>query len=626
MPTLHQPQVVNAVAHFAAALIFGIFLFLLLRDRARTRVGANWMSLAAAGLAFAWNLGSLAAVVVPPGNQTAANILLVVNFSALSMLPAVLLHLCLRDTGMRPLIAAGYLTGGLALALHAFEPARPVWALHRMALAAVTAGFAILTGWSIALLLRKGGQTDRRRMARILGSMCLALLAISFAHFGSQRLPEPWSTELLLHHASLPLALFILLQDDRFILVDAFARFLANVLLAAIVAAAALKAAARFLPAGDLAAPDTWQQAVLFACLVLLLILFAFLRGVFQRWLTRAVFRRGDADKALRDLRRLAAERPGEADFLAAAAERVAAFAGAGRHEVLSSGSTLEILLKAQVIYPLPAGELPRLGIALPGWVNALVPLRQPQGDTQFLMLGRRKGGRRYLSEDLAALHRLAAAIVDEIGRIRRSEVQHLVSEAELKALQSQINPHFLFNALNTLYGIIPREAAGARRTVLNLSEIFRYFLRQERTYIPLAEELKIVNAYLEIERLRLGARLETRIDVDDDVLSVPVPALSIQPLVENSIKHGLSARPEGGRLTVSAKARHGQLQIAVEDTGAGVGNPPQVETGGSGVGMVNVARRLQLCYGVQYGLKVRSSGLGTRVEFAVPLAPAAAR
>jgi two-component system LytT family sensor kinase len=128
------------------------------------------------------------------------------------------------------------------------------------------------------------------------------------------------------------------------------------------------------------------------------------------------------------------------------------------------------------------------------------------------------------------------------------------------------------------------------------------------------------VAAYLAIERLRLGPRLETRIDVDDAVLSVPVPALSIQPLVENSIKHGLSAKPEGGRLTVAAKALNGQLRISVEDTGLGMSGRPG-SASGEGVGIMNVTRRLQLCYGPQCELTVRSGESGTHVEFAVPLA-----
>src|SRR6202051_4312926 len=119
-------------------------------------------------------------------------------------------------------------------------------------------------------------------------------------------------------------------------------------------------------------------------------------------------------------------------------------------------------------------------------------------------------GWRRYLSEDLRALNHLTRIVAEEVERFRAAEMQRLVSQAELRALHSQINPHFLFNALNTLYGIIPREAAGARRTVLNLADIFRYFLQSDKILIPLSEELKIVRAYLEIERLRLGPRLQT--------------------------------------------------------------------------------------------------------------------
>src|SRR6202035_5000156 len=121
-------------------------------------------------------------------------------------------------------------------------------------------------------------------------------------------------------------------------------------------------------------------------------------------------------------------------------------------------------------------------------------------------------GGRRYLSEDLQALSRLTAAIVEQVERFRNSEMQRLVSQAELRALQSQINPHFLFNALNTLYGTIPREASTARRIVLNLADIFRYFLQSDKTFVPLAQEMQIVRAYLEVEQSRLGNRLHVDI------------------------------------------------------------------------------------------------------------------
>ena len=119
----------------------------------------------------------------------------------------------------------------------------------------------------------------------------------------------------------------------------------------------------------------------------------------------------------------------------------------------------------------------------------------------------------------------------------------NLMSQAELRALQAQINPHFLFNALNTLYGTIGRENPEARRLVLNLADVFRYFLQSDRTFIPVEEELRIVRAYLEIEELRLGPRLRTEIEIDDLALQVSIPALSIQPLVENAVKHGDSSQ-----------------------------------------------------------------------------------
>ena len=168
--------------------------------------------------------------------------------------------------------------------------------------------------------------------------------------------------------------------------------------------------------------------------------------------------------------------------------------------------------------------------------------------------------------------------------------MQRLVSEAELRALQSQINPHFLFNALNTLYGIIPREAQRARRTVLNLSEIFRYILQSDKALIPLAEEMKIVTAYLEIERLRLGPRLNTAIQVDQSCEQTPIPILSIQPLVENAIKHGIAASAEEGWLRLTVTASDDEMTVAVEDSGCGDGRTGRV-------GCEGRRRRIGECY-----------------------------
>jgi LytS/YehU family sensor histidine kinase len=192
-----------------------------------------------------------------------------------------------------------------------------------------------------------------------------------------------------------------------------------------------------------------------------------------------------------------------------------------------------------------------------------------------------------------------------------------LVSQAELRALQSQINPHFLFNALNTLYGSIPREAPEARRMVLNLAEIFRYFLQSERTYVPLSQEMQIVRSYLEVEQLRLGDRLRVELEVDDATLDVPVPVLSVQPLVENAIKHGIAPSADPGYVRVKVGLRLNELRIAVENSGETNAGPAS----GTGIGLRNVRRRLEICYGPGARLDLVSGEQRTRAEISIPVA-----
>jgi len=232
------------------------------------------------------------------------------------------------------------------------------------------------------------------------------------------------------------------------------------------------------------------------------------------------------------------------------------------------------------------------------------------------VQLGRRVGGRRYLSEDLIALGRAASVIAEQVEQFRDSEMRRLVSQAELRALQSQIHPHFLFNVLNTLYGIIPREAKGARNTVLNLADILRYFLETGKTFLPLERELHIIKAYLEVEKLRLGDKLHVEIDVEPDALHMPIPILSIEPLIENAVKHGIAPKVEGGLVRLHVTLQNGSLRVAVSDTGAGF----QASNEKSGVGLENVTRRLQLCYGPDAQLHIESSPEGCQVWFTIPV------
>lgn len=148
--------------------------------------------------------------------------------------------------------------------------------------------------------------------------------------------------------------------------------------------------------------------------------------------------------------------------------------------------------------------------------------------------------------------------------------------------------------------------------------------MQSERTFIRLSDELEIVKSYLDIERLRLGPRLETRIDIDEAALAVQIPVLCIQPLVENAIKHGVAPRAGPGLISVTANVIDDEkLLIAVEDNGAGVaGLGPSQDRSGAGVGLANVRRRLELCFGPQADLVIDSGPAGTRAQFAIPLNP----
>src|SRR6202171_449806 len=231
MSGMEESRLVNIIGHSAGAIIFGIFLVLLLRDRAPTGLRSSWRSLSAAALAFLWNIGSLAVLTHSLGSRS--DLLVAFSFSVLSLLPAVLFDLSL-DGQLRPIIGAGYALSFLAVAMHLWQIADPSRDYHRKALLLITVGFASLTCVALIGLAVQRDREKRKKTSRMFAAMCSALLAISFVHFSSGHSLHAWSSELAVHHAGIPLALFVLLRDDRFVLLDAFVRFLANALLASI--------------------------------------------------------------------------------------------------------------------------------------------------------------------------------------------------------------------------------------------------------------------------------------------------------------------------------------------------------------------------------------------------------
>jgi len=610
--SIHEPVLVNTIGHSAGAVIFGMLLYFFLVNRRRAGEAPSSLPLVAAALAMLWNLGSLAALAAGPNRGQIAGAIAALSFSVLSLLPAVLLHISLQSR-RRAVWIGGYVLSGVAVALHLADWLSRVPGLHYAALLVVTLGFAGLTILSVVLEWR---QENRAAGSRLAGAMGLFLFAISFAHFGPAHTQLAWSKEAALHHAGLPLALLVLLQDYRFLLMDAFLRFIVN----ATLAAAALLAAIRILQARVLTEhlQHPFDAGLIFVSAGLLLTLFVWVHNRIQRLLTSAIFLRSNVDEALRELQDLSLAAGAETEYLRLAAEAIARFLHAARYDLTDRNPTASPLVA-------PVAVLDSAHFAVPSWVQAALPMRFSRGDAAYLLLGPRDGGRRYLSEDLTVLARLGAAVTEHVEQLRNVRLQNLVSQAELKALQAQINPHFLFNSLNTLYGTIDRGNAEARRLVLNLADVYRYLLRSERALVEVEEELRIVRAYLEIEELRLGSKLHTEVDADPSALRVTIPLLSIQPLVENAVKHGVASRRGAGFVHLRIRADGQAVSVEVSNSGEWDRPPGLSSQSSSGIGLTNVRRRLELCYGAAASFDIRAENGVTTVAFVLPAKPAAA-
>lgn len=213
-------------------------------------------------------------------------------------------------------------------------------------------------------------------------------------------------------------------------------------------------------------------------------------------------------------------------------------------------------------------------------------------------------------------------------------EQGRLLLEARLDALQRQINPHFLFNTLNSIASLVRSRPELAREMIVKLANILRGLLHERDAFVPLEEELAFTDDYLDIEVVRFGEKLKVVKEIDADTLDAVVPSMLLQPIIENSIKHGLEPRIGGGTVTLRSRLEGGQLVIEVEDDGVGTepgGGIAAPVSGlvreGSGIGMKNVRERMEVLYGEAAQVEMVSRpGRGTRVRLVMPVSGAEPR
>ncbi len=662
MTTSAAAALLNLLGYITGLSLYAMLLVMLLsgpravspiRAEAGTEPDkADRLPLFTALLGLAWNLGALVDFGMRDfAGWPSSSLLLAAAFTALGFLPAVVVHSVLRtgDSWRRPaavgIVAAAYSVSALAAAFnfhHALtsQSAPSHWALHIL-----TIGFAALI---LALLLvtrgHPGQSSDQSSEWRRAGwVVALAVFAVSALHLSHHEGQEySWWIELAGHHMSLPLAVVILYQDYRFALADIFLkRALSLVLLVGLAFVLYLNVAVPMLDRRD---HDPVAIGLLLGLWVLTALTYPWLRRGVIWFVDVVVLRRTNYEALRAEIAQQIAllETPDQIldETCARLAEALTAREVSWSAITVSSGDSSVNghktpsgpLLPQLLLSSNQSRASRRLKESAARATTILAPTAElPQ---YRLTIGEMAGGRRLMSDDVAFLEAVAVMVARRIDVVRvihercardlrEQETIKLATEAELRALRAQVNPHFLFNALTTIGYLIQTAPERAFETLMRLTALLRGVLRRsEGEFATLGEEIELIESYLDIERARFEDRLRVTIDAPRELLNHRIPALLVQPLVENAIKHGISPSRAGGEVVISARLAPGdRLQISVRDTGLGASEQALTAGRERGVGLSNIERRLKTHYGDQASFSVRSApGKGTTVEMSLPV------
>jgi two-component system LytT family sensor kinase len=245
------------------------------------------------------------------------------------------------------------------------------------------------------------------------------------------------------------------------------------------------------------------------------------------------------------------------------------------------------------------------------------------QGHHVGSLIAMYEGGHRLRPDDARIVGEAAALVSAQIELSVVANQEERMTKAELLALRARISPHFIYNSLAAIASYIHSSPDDARVLLTEFAEFTRYAFRGERAYVTLAEELHYVQKYLRLEQARFRDRLTVRVQVDPDVLQAVVPVLSLQPLVENAVKHGVEARAGARTVAIVGVDRESDVELRVSDDGAGMHKETAIaalngEAGG--MGLHNVDRRLRATFGEEYGLEIDAApSRGTTVVLVVP-------
>jgi two-component system LytT family sensor kinase len=640
---------------FSVGLVISALL-LVLTLRAARLPGTPVANLLLAVCSILWNAGGLASVIqnprAPMDGTDPASIALAIQFTGAAVWPIPMLaiwrHLaterwqCVgwRYLKINAIVAAVVIVPGFWAAA-AGAAVVPVLTLKELA-----AYSATFLGLSAALLLLRGRSVSRALRFSLL-SVLAGLLVTSLSIIVQTNLTLPYSARCAMgvvgHQSVLLVVIGTFFLFARFRFADLFIRYSVRLLLAS-VSGTALILVVNSTFVRQLTAHASQPGAMRFFVAAILatdlLVCFAPLDRSLRWLLNRWVFHAPDYRNAARELGEKLRRLYGESEVTAAVETAVRQTLG------LDSVRSVALDTLPASVWPpeIHEGQVAELHQSSPvaAWlsmdgVELLIPVRAEGRVMSVLAISPGQARRALVSQELDYLRNVAEQLGSRLDllRLEREMVERQsrealllqqVTEAELRALRAQINPHFLFNSLNTIANLIVTDPARAETMTLRLAKVFRHVLAHtSRPLAPVCEEMEFLRTYLEIEEARFGSRLQVEIHVSPEVAHDPVPSLILQPLVENALKHGLGPKTGPGRLWISAEPRGDSICLAVEDDGVGLydGTPGKSNGNGAashGVGLRNITQRLATLYQdrAQVTLEPRTPE-GARVTLLVP-------
>ena len=650
--TLNIGELLNLVGLSTGVVLYAMLLAMVVRAGRTPGLKSRFdpLLLLTSLLGLVWNLCALTVYELPRvGIEGPFPYLAAVGFGALGFLPAVVVHSVLRGERHGVRGAAKWSLATVAYAVSAIAAVLHLGAAWTNEPVPAALGMRLLTYTFVALVLPLAAVTrGQPGSRRALWAAALATFAVSALHLSQLHQGDAaWPVELVGHHASLPLAFAILYQDYPFALADLFLkRALALLAIVAVAFAAIATFGLQSAAFAQFVHVDPRQVSILVTLWVATALLYPSVRRVTAWFVDTIVLRRPDYPSLRATIARKVQARDDIPTVLSDVCESLAPALSAPSvtwrewrprddeaiGPAIVAGTEAAALLKsAAAADPLSAGQ------PFPSPVAAIVTVPTSDPPHFVVAIAQLTGGRRLLSDDLATLEAIAVVVARRIDairitneryerEIREQEIGKLATEAELRALRAQINPHFLFNALTTIGYLIQTAPPRALQTLLRLTALLRAVLRSEGEFTTLGRELEVVESYLDIEHARFEQRLRVTIDVPSRLRNIRLPPLVLQPLVENAVKHGIAQKQIGGEVAIRARVDrisedNRQLSLIVEDTGAGTTAEALQQGRSTGVGLRNVQRRLECHYGDAASLSIRTTpGEGTLVEIRMPV------